>query len=45
MFNGAQDVMEVAGADRVRLLPWVAEVVRDVDLERRQIHVAWGAEW
>jgi 16S rRNA processing protein RimM len=45
MFNGAQDVMEVAGAGRVRMLPWVAEVVRDVDLERRQIHVAWGADW
>ena len=45
IFNGAQDVMEVAGAGRVRLLPWVAEVVRDVDLEKRQIHVAWGAEW
>jgi 16S rRNA processing protein RimM len=45
MFNGAQDVMEVAGAGRVRMLPWVAEVVRDVDLEKRQIHVAWGADW
>ena len=45
VFNGAQDVMEVAGAGRVRLLPWVDEVVRNVDLERRTIHVAWGADW
>ena len=45
VFNGAQDVMEVAGDGRVRLLPWIAEVVRDVDLEKRQIRVAWGADW
>jgi 16S rRNA processing protein RimM len=45
VFNGAQDVMEVAGDGKVRLLPWVAEVVREVDLQKRQIHVAWGADW
>jgi 16S rRNA processing protein RimM len=44
MFNGAQDVMEVAG-DRVRLIPWIASVVRDVDLEKKQIHIEWGADW
>jgi 16S rRNA processing protein RimM len=43
-FNGAQDVMEVAG-ERTRLVPWVPSVVRDVDLEKRQIHVDWGADW
>lgn len=43
-FNGAQDVMEVAG-DRARLIPWIASVVRDVDLKTRQIHVEWGADW
>jgi 16S rRNA processing protein RimM len=43
-FNGAQDVMEVAG-ERARLVPWVPSVVRDVDLEKRQIHVDWGADW
>jgi 16S rRNA processing protein RimM len=45
MFNGAQDVMEVAGEGKVRLLPWIPEVVRDVDLAKRQIHVEWGADW
>jgi 16S rRNA processing protein RimM len=44
VFNGAQDVMEVAG-DRTRLIPWIASVVRDVDLEKRQIHIEWGADW
>jgi 16S rRNA processing protein RimM len=43
-FNGAQDVMEVAG-ERTRLVPWVPSVVRGVDLEKRQIHVDWGADW
>lgn len=43
-FNGAQDVMEVAG-DRARLIPWIASVIKDVDLNRRQIHVEWGADW
>jgi 16S rRNA processing protein RimM len=44
MFNGAQDVMEVVG-ERTQLLPWVPEVVREVDLEKGQIHVNWGADW
>ena len=44
VFNGAQDVMEVSGA-RTRLIPWIASVVRDVDLGNRQVHVEWGAEW
>ena len=44
LFNGAQDVMEVAG-DRARLIPWIASVVREVDLEKKQIHVEWGADW
>jgi 16S rRNA processing protein RimM len=44
VFNGAQDVMEVAG-DRTRLIPWIASVVRDVDLENKRIQVEWGAEW
>jgi 16S rRNA processing protein RimM len=43
-FNGAQDVMEVAG-DRARLIPWIPTVIRDVDLEGKQIRVEWGADW
>jgi 16S rRNA processing protein RimM len=42
--NGAQDVIEVAG-ERTRLIPWVAAVVKEVDLPRRQVHVEWGADW
>jgi 16S rRNA processing protein RimM len=45
LFNGAQDVMEVAGNGKVRWLPWVPEVVRKVDLLKKQIDVAWGADW
>jgi 16S rRNA processing protein RimM len=44
VFNGAQDVMEVAG-ERTRLIPWIGTVVRDVDLGKRQIRVEWGADW
>jgi 16S rRNA processing protein RimM len=45
MFNGAQDVMEVAGDGKVRLLPWIPEVVKKVDLLEKQIDVTWGADW
>jgi 16S rRNA processing protein RimM len=44
VFNGAQDVMEVAG-DRTRLIPWIATVVREVDLQNRRIRIEWGADW
>ncbi|HEV3008980.1 MAG TPA: ribosome maturation factor RimM [Burkholderiales bacterium] len=44
LFNGAQDVMEVAG-ERTQLIPWIASVVRDVDLAKRQIQIEWGADW
>jgi 16S rRNA processing protein RimM len=44
LFNGAQDVMEVRG-EKTRLIPWVASVVRDVDVGKRQIHIEWGADW
>jgi 16S rRNA processing protein RimM len=42
--NGAQDVMELAG-DRTRLLPWVAAVVKEVDLQAKRVRVEWGADW
>ena len=44
LFNGAQDVMEVEG-EKARLIPWTRAVVREVDLQRRQIHIEWGADW
>lgn len=43
-WNGAQDVIEVAG-DRTRLIPWVAPVVTEVNLPKKQIRVEWGADW
>ncbi len=42
--SGSQDVMEVAG-DKTRLLPWVAAVVKDVDLAGGRIRVEWEADW
>jgi 16S rRNA processing protein RimM len=42
--NGPQDVRELAG-DRVRLVPWVAVVVKQVDLEARVVEVEWEADW
>jgi ribosomal 30S subunit maturation factor RimM len=45
MFNGAQDVMEVAGDGEARLLPWIPEVVKRVDLQKRRVEVDWRADW
>jgi 16S rRNA processing protein RimM len=42
--NGPQDVMELDG-DRVRLIPWVPAVVKNVDLGAKRIEVDWGADW
>jgi 16S rRNA processing protein RimM len=43
--NGAQDVMEVQAAGRSRLIPWVAAIVKEVDLEAKRIVVDWQADW
>jgi 16S rRNA processing protein RimM len=43
--NGAQDVMEVTGNGKTRLLPWVPSVVTAVDLLQKQVHVEWDADW
>jgi 16S rRNA processing protein RimM len=42
--NGAQDVMEVAG-ERTHLIPWVAAIVKQVDLDAGRVVVQWGADW
>lgn len=42
--NGPQDVMELDG-ERVRLVPWVPSVVKQVDLEAKRIEVDWQADW
>ena len=43
--NGAQDVMEVNGNGKTRLLPWVPVVVKQVDLPGRKILVDWQLDW
>jgi len=43
--SGAQDVIELQGAQRTQLLPWVSAVVRRVDLEAGRVEVDWGADW
>jgi 16S rRNA processing protein RimM len=42
--NGVHDVIEVVG-ERTRLIPWVAAVVKEVDLPKRRVQVEWGADW
>ncbi len=43
--NGAHDVMEVSGEGKTRLLPWVATVVKQVDLSEKRVRGEWQADW
>jgi 16S rRNA processing protein RimM len=43
--NGANDVMRVGEGKGERLLPFVATVVRKVDLAARRIEVDWELDW
>lgn len=43
--SGAHDVLRVRDEEIERLVPFVAAVVKDVDLERRRIRVDWGRDW
>jgi 16S rRNA processing protein RimM len=43
--TGANDVMRVGEGKGERLLPFVATVVRKVDLAARRIEVDWGLDW
>ena len=42
--TGAHDVLKVAG-ERERLIPFVAEIVREVDTATGRIVVEWGSDW
>ena len=44
--NGAHAIMTVQGeADRIHLIPFVPEIIQDVDLTQKQITVLWDADW
>jgi 16S rRNA processing protein RimM len=44
--NGAHAIMTVQGGDdRIHLIPFVPEIIQDVDLTQKQITVQWDAEW
>lgn len=44
--TGAHEVLDVRDEDnRQRLLPFVAAVIKDVDLDGRRIRVDWGRDW
>ena len=43
--TGANDVMRVGEGKGERLLPFIATVVRKVDLAARRIEVEWGLDW
>jgi len=43
--NGAHEVMRVAGAEGEKLLPFIPQVVREIDMGARRIRVDWGKDW
>ena len=43
--TGANAVLVVRAGERQRLLPFVAQVVKDVDVETGRILVEWGTDW
>ncbi len=43
--SGAHDVICVRDGERERLLPFVARVVKSVDVRGGMLRVDWGADW
>ena len=43
--SGANEVLVVAGQDRQRLLPFVGQIVKSVDLKAKMVLVDWEADW
>ena len=43
--SGANQVLVVDGEDKQHLLPFVAPIVKSVDLKAKQVLVDWEADW
>jgi ribosomal 30S subunit maturation factor RimM len=43
--NGAHAIMTVVSGDRIRLIPFVPEIIQAVNLAEKQITVNWEADW
>jgi 16S rRNA processing protein RimM len=43
--SGANQVLVVDGEDKQHLLPFVAPIVKSVDLKAKQVLVDWDADW
>ncbi|CAG0959763.1 Ribosome maturation factor RimM [Rhodocyclaceae bacterium] len=43
--TGANAVLVVRDGDSERLLPFIAQVVKGVDMAERRIRVEWGTDW
>jgi 16S rRNA processing protein RimM len=43
--TGANDVLRVTRGEMERLVPYVAHVIREVDLAGGEIRVDWGLDW
>jgi 16S rRNA processing protein RimM len=43
--TGANDVLRVSQDGKERLLPFIPQVVRKVDLARGEVQVDWGIDW
>ena len=43
--NGAHDILRLECAGGERLLPFIASVVKEVDVDAGEIRVDWGVDW
>ena len=43
--SGANEVLVVEGPDRQRLLPFVEQIIRSIDLSAKLVLVEWEADW
>jgi 16S rRNA processing protein RimM len=43
--TGANQVLVTKDGEHERLLPFIAQVVKDVDVPGRRIRVEWGSDW